>query len=107
MAVKTADVYEGNAGFDVLILGKGSLVFRPVHELKYGLVHIHAQDVVLANGLEGLASLRDVLHALADRGLQVCEVDGLGEEIKGPAVHGRTDVLHIAIGGDDDGLQQG
>ncbi len=37
---------------------------------------------------------------------QIVEVDRLGDEVEGAAVHRRADVLHVAVGGDDDGPQQ-
>ena len=42
---------------------------------------------------------------LGDRRLEVGEVDRLGEEIEGAAVHRRADVGHVAIGRDDDGRE--
>ena len=50
-----------------------------------------------------LAQDLEVSKRLGDRRLEVGEVDRLGQEIEGAAVHRRADVGHVAIGGDDDG----
>ena len=37
-----------------------------------------------------------------DRDLEVREIDRLGDEVEGAAVHRGADVLHVAVGRDDD-----
>ncbi len=53
----------------------------------------------LADGVELGARLGQGL-------LEILEIDGLGQKIKGAAVHGGSDILHIVVGRDDDGAQQ-
>jgi hypothetical protein len=40
---------------------------------------------------------------LADRGLEVGEVDWLGQEVERATVHGRADIRHVTISGDNHG----
>ena len=44
-----------------------------------------------------------MLQRAVDRDPQVVEVQRLGHEVECAAVHGRADVLHVAVGGDDHG----
>src|SRR5579883_3426225 len=50
-----------------------------------------------------LAQHLDMADGLVDGGLEIGEIDRLGEEVERAAVHGCADVAHVAIGGDDDG----
>ena len=47
------------------------------------------------------AYVGDGLERLVDGDLEVIEVDRLGDEIEGAAVHGGADVGHVAVGRDD------
>src|SRR5215471_4919587 len=49
-----------------------------------------------------LAHAADLIEGLADGDFQIGEIDGLGDEIEGAAVHRGADVGHVAIGGNDD-----
>ena len=49
-----------------------------------------------------LAQHLEMPQRLGDRRLEVGEVDRLGEEIEGAAVHRGADVGHVAVGRDDD-----
>ena len=49
-----------------------------------------------------LAHATDLIEGLADRDFEIGEIDGLGDEIEGAAVHRGADVGHVAIGGNDD-----
>ena len=44
---------------------------------------------------------------LAQRGLEVGEIDRLGEEVEGAAVHRRADIGHVAVGRNDHGREPG
>ena len=62
---------------------------------------LHADQLVA--GLQHAAPFGQVFQGAVDRVLQVGEVDWLGDEVEGAAVHGRANVGHVAVGGDDDG----
>src|SRR5277367_2631941 len=47
--------------------------------------------------------MADMGDCLAERGLEVGEVNWLGQEVERAPVHGRADIGHVAIGGDDHG----
>ena len=49
-----------------------------------------------------LAQFADVVEGLADRDLEIVEIDRLGDEIEGAAVHCGAQICHVAIGRDDD-----
>ncbi len=51
------------------------------------------------------AQLVQIIEGLLDGDLEVVEGDGFGDEIEGAEVHRGADVRHIAIGGNDHGLQ--
>ena len=75
---------------------------------KDGLLHL-AGDVQfvlqrhqLVPGLQGLLPLGHVLQGSLDGDLQILEIQGLGDEIEGPPVHGGADVAHIPVCRDDD-----
>ena len=53
-------------------------------------------------GAAELAYAVDLIEGLADRDFEIGEIDGLGDEIEGAAVHCGADVGHVAIGGNDD-----
>ena len=63
-------------------------------------------DQLVARG-ERLAPLQEVLQRALDGDPQVGEVEWLGDEVEGAAVHGGADVLHVAVGRDDDGADVG
>ncbi len=49
-----------------------------------------------------LAQCFDVPQGLVDRRLKVGEINRLGQEIEGAAIHRGADIGHVAIGGHDD-----
>ena len=70
-------------------------------------VHGHVEFVFQGDqavpGFERLLHRVDVVQGLVDGDFQVVEVDRLGYEVEGAPVHGGADVLHVTVGGDDDG----
>ena len=54
------------------------------------------------SGLKRLPHLLHVVERLLNGDLEVAEVDRLGDEVEGAAIHGGADVLHVIIGRNDD-----
>ncbi len=103
---KPAQVHEHHRGLDIFAGGNAGFVFLPAHEIQHILVHVHPEDIVLLDRTQGIPDLADVLQGLFHGNGQVLEIDGLGNEVEGPPVHGRAYIFHIPVGGDDDRLEQ-
>lgn len=63
-------------------------------------------DELVVLGLE-VFDETDVGDGFVDGGVEVVEIDGLGDEVEGAFIHGGADVFHVAIGGYHDGFEGG